>query len=96
MLFVLYIAHIFLMKYSSKYELIIKKKLAQRMELKELVRIANNNQIFRFHQNLKNAGNSIEMLNKIEFQVINNHIVFNETQIQYKLKPIVCVKLGEE
>lgn len=96
MLFVLYIAHIFLMKYSSKYELIIKKKLAQRMELKELVRIANNNQIFRFHQNLKNAGVSIEMLNKIEFQVINNHIVFNETQIQYKLKPIVCVKLGEE
>ena len=49
------------------------------MELKELVRIANNNQIFRFHQNLKNAGVSIEMLNKIEFQVINNHIVFNET-----------------
>ena len=96
MLFVLYIAHIFLMKYSSKYELIIKKKLAQRMELKELVRIANNNQIFRFHQNLKNAGVSIEMLNKIEFQVINNHIVFNQTQIQYKLKPIVCVKLGEE
>ena len=84
------------MKYSSKYELIIKKKLAQRMELKELVRIANNNQIFRFHQNLKNSGVSIEMLNKIEFQVINNHIVFNETQIQYKLKPIVCVKLGEE
>ena len=79
MLFVLYIAHIFLMKYSSKYELIIKKKLAKRMEFKELVRIANNNQIFRFHQNLKNSGVSIEMLNKIEFQVINNHIVFNET-----------------
>lgn len=38
----LYILHIFLMKYSSKYEVVIKKLLAQRMEIKELGRMANN------------------------------------------------------
>lgn len=48
-LFLLYIVHIFLMKYSSKYELVIKKMLAQRMEIQELNRLANNGEIFRFH-----------------------------------------------
>lgn len=48
-LFFLYIVHIFLMKYSSKYEVVIKKMLAQRMEIKELNRLANNGQIYRFH-----------------------------------------------
>lgn len=48
-LFVLYIVHILLMKFSSKYEVVIKKLLAQNMEIKELNRLANNNQIYRFH-----------------------------------------------
>jgi len=30
------------MKYSSKYEVVIKKKLAQKMEINELNRMANN------------------------------------------------------
>jgi hypothetical protein len=41
-LLVLYIVHIFLMKYSSKYEVVIKKLLAQKMEINELNRMANN------------------------------------------------------
>lgn len=41
-LLVLYIVHIFLMKYSSKYEVVIKKLLAQRMEINELNKMANN------------------------------------------------------
>jgi len=32
----------------------------------------------------------------MEFSVINGYIVFANTKIQYKLQPIVCVKLGEE
>lgn len=41
-LFVLYLVHILLMKYSSKYEVVIKKILAQGMEIRELNRMANN------------------------------------------------------
>jgi hypothetical protein len=37
------------MKYSSKYEVVIKKILAQRMEIKELNRLAENDEIWRFH-----------------------------------------------
>jgi hypothetical protein len=48
------------MKYSSKYEVVIKKILAQRMEIKELNRLANNGEIFRFHQNLKTQAVCIE------------------------------------
>lgn len=95
-LILLYIIHIFLMKYSSKYEVVIKKMLAQRMEIKELNRLANNGEIFRFHQNLKNQAVCIEQLNKMDFSVINGYVVFNETHIKYKLLPIVCIKLGEE
>jgi len=40
-LLVLYVVHIFLMKYSSKYEVVIKKWLAQSMEIRELNRMAN-------------------------------------------------------
>lgn len=40
-LVVLYVLHIFLMKFSSKYEIVIKKWLAQRIEIKELNKMAN-------------------------------------------------------
>lgn len=40
-LVVLYVLHIFLMKFSSKYEIVIKKLLAQRIEIKELNKMAN-------------------------------------------------------
>lgn len=66
------------------------------MEIKELNRMANNEQIYRFHQSLKSEAICIEQLNRMEFSVINGYIVFADTQIQYKLQPIVCVKLGEE
>jgi Ca2+/Na+ antiporter len=56
----LYILHIFLMKYSSKYEIAIKKILAQTMEIKELKRMANNQEIYRFHQTLKSESICIE------------------------------------
>ncbi len=36
------------------------------------------------------------MLSKIQFNLIDNYIVFEKTGIRKKLDPIVCVKLGEE
>ena len=48
-LFILYIVHIFLMKYSNKYEVALKKFLANYMENKELTRIAKAGQMDRFH-----------------------------------------------
>lgn len=95
-LLLLYIVHIFLMKYSSKYELVFKKILAQKMEIKELTRLAKNEEMWRFHQNLKTQAFCIEQLNKMDFSVINGYIVFTDTEIKYKLQPILCVKLGEE
>jgi len=94
-LIVLYVLHIFLMKYSSKYEISIKKKLAIYLEKKELNRIGRN-EIHRFHRSLKNQAVSIEMLNKINFELIDGFIVFKDSGIKVRLEPIVCVKLGEE
>lgn len=66
------------------------------MEIRELNRMANNQEIYRFHQTLKSESICIEQLNRMQFSVINGYIVFTDTLIQYKLQPIVCVKLGEE
>lgn len=54
MLFVLYIVHIVLMKYSNKYEVALKKALANYMELNELDKIARKRkEIWRYHQSCK-------------------------------------------
>lgn len=36
------------------------------------------------------------MLCKIQFNLIDNYIVFEKTGVRKKLDPIICVKLGEE
>lgn len=36
------------------------------------------------------------MLNQLEFKFIDGYIVFEETQIKRKIKPISMIKLGEE
>ena len=51
-LFIVYIVHIFLMKYSSKYEVAIKQMLANKMEISALKKIATN-EMYRFHRNMK-------------------------------------------
>jgi len=84
-LFFLYILHVYLMNYSKKYEEVLKQLLARRMETRELNRLAKSNQLWRFHLNLKSQAISIEMLNKIEFSVINGYIVFADTMIKYKM-----------
>jgi hypothetical protein len=74
----LYIFHIILMKYSSKYEVIIKRILANFMEISELKRLAKKD-MYRFHRSLKSTAISIEQLNKIEFDLQNGYVVFRET-----------------
>lgn len=96
-LFILYIVHIFLMKHSATYEVIIKTWLANRMEIKALISLAQKEQtIHLFHMSHRTNAISIEMLNKIDFRLVDNHIVFKDTGIIRTLVPIVSIKLGEE
>ena len=90
-----YILHIFLMKFSSKYEIIIKHFFANHLEINELNKIAKQN-MSTFHRTLKTQAISIEMLNKIEFKFIDGFIVFEESNIKRKINPISMIKLGEE
>jgi hypothetical protein len=83
-LVVLYVLHIFLMKAGTL------------MTLPVHIESENQPQIFRFHQNIKTEALCIEQLNRMEFSIVNGFIVFTNTLIQYKLRPINCVKLGEE
>ena len=94
-LFVLYIVHIFLMKFSSKYEVAIKQALANRLEIKTLSKIAKKD-ITRFHMNLKTEAISIEMLNKVHFTLRGEYIVFKDSLIRKKLRLSNSIKCGEE
>jgi Ca2+/Na+ antiporter len=94
-LMAVYVVHIILMKFSSKYEIIIKHNLANIMEIGELKKIATKD-ISTFHRTLRTEAISIEMLNKINFKFIDGYIVFEESQIKRKITPINIIKLGEE
>ena len=94
-LVVLYIAHIFLMKFSSKYEVAIKQALANKLEIKTLSKIAKDD-ITRFHMNLKSEAISIEMLNKVHFTLRGDYIVFKDSLIRKKLRLSNSIKSGEE
>lgn len=47
-LFLMYIIHIFLMKFNYLYEVAIKKNVARQMEVRELTKLASTN-IANFH-----------------------------------------------
>jgi Ca2+/Na+ antiporter len=95
LLFLLYIIHIVLMKFSAKYEVAIKQALANRMEGKELARIAKKD-INKYHCSVGTKAISIEMLNKVRFKLKNNYIVLADTGIKKKMKYPACIKTGEE
>lgn len=90
-----YIVHIVLVKFSSKYEILIKHKLANSLELRELDNIAKNN-VQAFHRTLRTEAVSIEMLNQINFKFIDGYIVFEDSLIKRKINPVSMIKLGEE
>lgn len=94
-LFILYIVHIFAMKFSSKYEVAIKQALANNLEIKTLQKIAKQD-ITRFHMNLKTEAISIEMLNKVHFKLRGEYIVFKDSLIRKKLRLSNSIKSGEE
>jgi len=94
-LMVLYILHIFLMKFSAKYEVAIKQALANKLEIKTLQKIAKED-ITRFHMNLKTEAISIEMLNKVHFTLRGDYIVFKDSLIRKKLRLSNSIKSGEE
>ena len=54
-LFALYIVHIFLMKFSSKYEVAIKQALANSLEIRTLSKIARQD-ITRYQHEFENGG----------------------------------------
>ena len=83
-LFIVYIVHIFLMKYSSKYEVAIKQMLANRMEITALKKIADT-EMYRYHRNLKSQAISIEMLMKIKFEIKDQYIVFSDSLFKKKV-----------
>ena len=83
-LFIVYIVHIFLMKYSSKYEVAIKQMLANRMEISALKKIADN-EMYRFHRNMKTQAISIEMLMKVKFDLKGEYIVFEDSLFKKKV-----------
>lgn len=93
-LLLLYLAHIILMKYNFVYEVAIKKSVARRMEIKELLRISAKD-ISHFHRNINGRGLTVELLSKIHYTVEENFIVFDENN-KKKIKPITCVKMREE
>lgn len=91
-LFVLYIAHIFLMKYNHIYEVAIKKSVARKMEIKELNRIARSG-VSQFHRNLQSRCYNIERLLRVRFDVSNdNYIEFENLNVRKKIKKITCVQ----
>ena len=94
-LFIIYIVHIFLMKYSNKYEVAIKQALANSLERKELSKIATE-EMDRFYMNINTKAISIEMLNKVRFKLKNNYIILDGTLIRRKIKMSSSIKSGEE
>ena len=83
------------MKYSAKYEVAIKQALANRLEIRELSKIAKED-INKFHMNLRSQAITIEMLNKVRFKLRNNYIILSDTLIRKKLKMSNIIKTGEE
>lgn len=75
-LILIYIVHVFAMKWNIIYEVAIKKNVARFLEIKELTRIAKTDIDF-FHKNLNSRCLTIEILSKLEYQVEDKYIVFN-------------------
>lgn len=89
-LVVLYVIHIFMMKFNSSYEVAIKKNVARSMEIKELTNMANT-QIDVFHRNLNSRSLTIEALKKLDYKVDDKYIVFEDNQRKRIKDPCVVI-----
>ena len=85
------------MKFNYIYEIAIKKSVARSMEIKELKRICKKD-ISLFHRNLTSRAVTIEMLDRVQFKVIEEN---DKTKLEFpncvkkSVKPITCVKIQE-
>lgn len=93
-LIVLYVIHIFAMKWNIIYEVAIKKNVARFLEIKELTRLAATDIDF-FHQNLNSRAVTIEMLQKLDYKVEDKYIVFDH-QYRKRIKDPKVVMSEEE
>lgn len=83
-LIVVYIVHIILMKLNHKYEVFIKRAVANFLEVRELNRLATEG-ISHFHFNLDSRILPIEILNKINYRQEGDILIFDEpNQKQFK------------
>lgn len=81
-LILLYIVHIFMMKWNVLYEVAIKKNVARGQEVLELTGLAKKDVSF-YHQNLNSRAITIEALVSLDYKVENKYIVFDQ---RYKKK----------
>lgn len=49
-----------------------------------------------FHRTLHTQAISVEMLNKVDFVLMDGYIVFEDSKIKRKMKPIAMLNMGEE
>ena len=89
-LLILYIGHIFAMKWNSIYEVAIKKNVARLMEIRELTGIADK-EIEFFHKNLNSRALTIETLRKLEYRVEDKHIVLDQQNRKRIKEPKVFI-----
>jgi Ca2+/Na+ antiporter len=90
-LLVIYIVHIFAMKWNSLYEVAIKKNVARLMEIRELTRIAYQDIDF-FHKNLNSRCLTIETLRKLDYKVEDKYIIFDVHHRKRIKDPKVIIK----
>lgn len=93
-LLIIYIVHVFAMKWNSIYEVAIKKNVARFLEIKELTRIAHTDIDF-FHKNLNSRCLTIEILSKLDYKVEDKYIVFDAQHRKRIKDPKVVIKEEE-
>ena len=65
------------------------------MEISALKKIADN-EMYRFHRNMKTQSISIEMLMKVKFDLKGEYIVFEDSLFKKKVHLSQSIKSGEE
>jgi hypothetical protein len=93
-LLLLYIVHIFAMKWNVIYEVAIKKNVARGQEVIELIGLAKKDISF-YHQNLNSRAITIEALVNLDYKVENKYIVFDQ-RFKKKIKEPKVVFAEEE
>lgn len=93
-LIAIYVVHIFAMKWNVLYEVAIKKNVARFMEVRELTKLAQTDIDF-YHKVHNSRSLSIEILSKLDYNVENKHIVFDDKYRKRIKEPKVALTEDE-